>query len=304
MMEVFHSGERAVHDLLSVQKFADSVGTMIQPTISKQFESFLNQQTVLMIGSMDSTGRVWSSFLAGDPGIIQVIGPDIVRINGRINEFDPLFSNIQHNKEVGILIIDFVSRIRIRINGVILRYSLDRQFEVKTEQVYGNCPKFIQARKFTYNPAKENVNKVSYHRDVLNKNQQDWIRNSDTFIIASSSSEGKMDISHKGGMPGFVHTISEDLLLFPDYPGNMLFNTLGNIVKNPNVGLLFFDFDTGDTLQLTGEAQIIWKINENIVSKFPGAQRLIQIQVAEVLQTNTSKSYQWEFMKYSPFNPK
>ncbi|MGR5960328.1 pyridoxamine 5'-phosphate oxidase family protein [Bacillus cereus] len=72
------------------------------------------------------------------------------------------------------------------------------------------------------------------------KKQQNWISESDTFIIASASSEGKMDISHRGGMPGFVHVINEKTIIFPDYSGNMLFNTLGNIVQNPNVGLLFF----------------------------------------------------------------
>lgn len=84
----------------------------------------------------------------------------------------------------------------------------------------------------------------------------------------------------------------------------MLFNTLGNIVQNPNVGLLFFDFNTGGTLQITGEASIIWNIDQDILSKFPGAQRLVQFQIIEVLEVPCYESYNWEFLNYSTFNPK
>ncbi|MED2729678.1 pyridoxamine 5'-phosphate oxidase family protein, partial [Bacillus thuringiensis] len=107
-----------------------------------------------------------------------------------------------------------------------------------------------------------------------------------------------------GGMPGFIHIISEQKIVFPDYSGNMLFNTLGNIIENPNVGLLFFDFSTGDTLQLTGKASIIWDIDESIISQFPGAQRLIQFQLVEAIQTMNCNTNQWEFVTYSSFNPK
>lgn len=303
-MEVFHSGERTVHDLLGVQKIANSASTMIQQTLPKKFMNFLNGQNSFVMSSMDQRGRVWSSFLAGNPGIIQAIEADIVKINTKINEGDPLFLNILQHKEVGILVIDFASRIRIRINGKVSIVYPDGNFEIKIEQVFGNCPKYIQARRFEYKAVEEIVNKKLHPRNTLNKKQQNWISESDTFIIASASSEEKMDISHRGGMPGFVHVINEKTIIFPDYAGNMLFNTLRNIVQNPNVGLLFFDFNTGGTLQTTGEASIIWNIDKDILSKFPGAQRLVQFQIIEVHEAPCYESYNWEFLNYSTFNPK
>ncbi|MFJ7729287.1 pyridoxamine 5'-phosphate oxidase family protein [Neobacillus sp. NPDC097160] len=303
-MEVFHSGERTVHNILGVQKIANSASTMIQPRMPKKFMNFLNGQNSLAMSSMDQRGRVWSSFLAGNPGIIQAIEPDIVKINTKIIEGDPLFSNISKNREVGIIVIDFASRIRVRINGKVSMVYQDGNFEIKIEQVFGNCPKYIQARRFNYKAVDGIVNKKFHPRNTLNKKQQNWISESDTFIIASSSSEGKMDTSHRGGMPGFVHVINEKTIVFPDYSGNMLFNTLGNIVQNPNVGLLFFDFNNGDTLQITGEASIIWNIDKDILSKFTGAQRLVQFQIIEVLEASCYKSYNWEFLNYSTFNPR
>lgn len=303
-MDVFHSGERAVHNMLGVQKIANTASAMIQPTMTKKFMAFLNGQNSFMISSMDENGRVWSSFLAGKEGIIQAVDCDLIKINVGINEGDPLFTNILHNKEVGIIVIDFASRIRIRINGSVVNKFSDGSFEVKTEQVFGNCPKYIQARNFTYSETAVGGTKKFNKLYTLNEKQQELINQADTFIIASSSSEGKLDISHRGGMPGFIHIISEQKIVFPDYSGNMLFNTLGNIIENPNVGLLFFDFATGDTLQLTGKASIIWDVDESSISKFPGAQRLIHFQLVEAIQTMNRNTNQWEFVTYSFFNPK
>lgn len=303
-MDVFHSGERAVHNMLGVQKIANTASTMIQPIMTKKFMTFLNGRNSFMISSMDEKGRVWSSFLAGKEGIIQAVECDLIKINVGINEGDPLFTNILHNKEIGIIVIHFASRIRIRINGSVVNKFSDGSFEVKTEQVFGNCPKYIQARNFTYNETAVGGTKQFNKQYALNEKQQELISQADTFIIASSSSEGKLDISHRGGMPGFIHIISEQKIVFPDYSGNMLFNTLGNIIENPNVGLLFFDFVNGDTLQLTGKASIIWDVDESSLSRFPGAQRLIQFQLVEAIQTMNRNTHQWEFVTYSSFNPK
>ncbi|MCH4569771.1 pyridoxamine 5'-phosphate oxidase family protein [Bacillus sp. ES1-5] len=303
-MDVFHSGERAVHNMLGVQKIANTASTMIQPIMTKKIMTFLNGRNSFMISSKDEKGRVWSSFLAGKEGIIQAVECDLIKINVGINEGDPLFTNILHNKEVGIIVIDFASRIRIRINGSVVNKFSDGSFEIKTEQVFGNCPKYIQARNFTYNETVVGGTKQFNKQYALNEKQQKLISQADTFIIASSSSEGKLDISHRGGMPGFIHIISEQKIVFPDYSGNMLFNTLGNIIENPNVGLLFFDFANGDTLQLTGKASIIWDVDESSLSRFPGAQRLIQFQLVEAIQTMNRNTHQWEFVTYSSFNPK
>jgi predicted pyridoxine 5'-phosphate oxidase superfamily flavin-nucleotide-binding protein len=88
---------------------------------------------------------------------------------------------------------------------------------VATQRVYVNCPKYIQAR-----------------------------------VLETSGS----DASRRGGSPGFVRFVDENTLELPNYSGNTMFNTLGNIAANPSAGLLFLDFERGDTLQITGEARV------------------------------------------------
>ncbi len=92
------------------------------------------------------------------------------------------------------------------------------------------------------------------------------------------------------------------MLIWPDYVGNMMFNTLGNIAANPQVGLLFLDFDTGSTLQLTGEANIIWDAAK--IAKYRGAERLLSFRIDQVLEIDDQLPLRWEFESYSPFNPR
>jgi uncharacterized protein len=80
-----------------------------------------------------------------------------------------------------------------------------------------------------------------------------------------------------------------------------MFQTLGNLTMNPRIGLLFVDFDGGHTLQLTGEAEIIWQKEK--FADIPGAQRLVEFTIEQVLETKNATSWRWQFGEYSPFNP-
>ncbi len=102
--------------------------------------------------------------------------------------------------------------------------------------------------------------------------QRAWIRRADTFFIATSHPEAGADASHRGGMPGFVR-VEGDRLVWPDYAGNAMFNTLGNIALHPRAGLVFPDFEAGATLQLTGRAAVDW--DRDRAGSFPGAERLV-----------------------------
>ncbi len=167
--------------------------------------------------------------------------------------------------------------------------------------MYANCPKYIQARWFeVITPAEPNTSHVSRTYRLTVKQQQ-WLRHADTFFIATAHPAGGADASHRGGNPGFVTSPDPSTLIWPDYVGNMMFNTLGNIAANPRAGLLFLDFDTGSTLQLTGEANIIWDPAQ--IAKYKGAERLLSFRVEQVLQIDKKLPLRWEFERYCPFNP-
>ena len=116
------------------------------------------------------------------------------------------------------------------------------------------------------------------------------------FIATGYRGEGEsptygMDASHRGGDPGFVKVASDTRLLFPDYAGNNHFNTIGNLVLDPRVGLLFVDFSTGGMLQLSGRAEVAW---EGVaLERFPGARRLVYIDVEEIVELPMALPLRW-----------
>lgn len=87
--------------------------------------------------------------------------------------------------------------------------------------------------------------------------------------------------------------------MFPDYAGNNMFNTLGNLLVNPKSGLLFIDFERGNTLQLTGRATVIWDTERR--AAFAGAERVVEFEIEQAI-AGTSR-LRWRFVEYSPFNP-
>src|SRR5262249_32200442 len=150
----------------------------------------------------------------------------------------------------------FETRRRMRLNG---RAEVREEggFYIHAEQVYANCPKYIQARGWELAGVKQRRGEVR-RSEVLDAEQKRLIEKADTFFIASRHPEKGADASHRGGNPGFVRVLDEKRLVWPDYSGNNMFQTLGNIVENPNAGLLFIDFHNGDVLQLSGKAEVIW----------------------------------------------
>jgi predicted pyridoxine 5'-phosphate oxidase superfamily flavin-nucleotide-binding protein len=123
----------------------------------------------------------------------------------------------------------------------------------------------------------------------------------DTFVIATAARDGSADASHRGGSPGFVTVHGDRRLSFPDYAGNSMFLTLGNLAANPRAGLLFIDWETGDTLQLSGRAAVDWSPSR--AAAIPGAERVVDLEVERVIATRGALPLHWVLEERSRFNP-
>ena len=126
---------------------------------------------------------------------------------------------------------------------------------------------------------------------ILTADQQAWISRSDTLYIASAHQETGADASHRGGEAGFVRGEGANRLALPDYSGNNMFNTLGNLAVDPRCGLLFIDGPSGSTLQLRGRATLLW--DDPRIAAMPGAERLVEIEVEEVTETRNALPLRW-----------
>jgi uncharacterized protein len=297
MNSIYHSGELKVQTLAGAGEAANSISRMVLPVIAHVFVDFIQSQPMVILGSVDVHGMAWASILCGKPGFMRVVDEQTLEINARPNEQDPINRNFMEGAEIGLLILDFSTRRRLRVNGKVVMG--EGGFSVRTRQVYSNCPRYIQSRKCDShgNVPPRLVREVA----SLDTEYRERIGRADTFFIASYHPEGGADVSHRGGYPGFAQVVNGETIIWPDYNGNGMFNTLGNIVENPACGLLFLDFEKGGTLQLSGSADII--SDRAHTDPFPGAERIIEFRIKRIIEIENATNLRWSFIEYSPDNP-
>jgi uncharacterized protein len=282
----FHPGELLVQELSGVREEAEYLGQhMIRPFLSEQHRDFFSKLPFLVVGSMDDAGQPWASMLFGAPGFVW--SPDVhtLCVSARPVAGDPLGQSLQPGAALGLLGIQLQTRRRNRLNGHV-RELTGAGFTLDVDQSYGNCPKFISARTPSLVDSQPQL--PIDERARLSAVARSAIERADTLFIASASARGiaaqdtreGVDVSHRGGKPGFVRVeqgASGTRLLLPDFPGNNAFNTLGNLARYPRAGLLVPDFQSGAVLQLACTAEIVW--GGALLESFAGAERLLALDV-------------------------
>jgi predicted pyridoxine 5'-phosphate oxidase superfamily flavin-nucleotide-binding protein len=252
----FHVGELAVQQRAGTREEAARLSPMLDPAeLRGGIAAFLADRTFAAITARDTDGRLWTSPLSGPPGFLEAAGPTTLAIHVRLPEGDPLHE-LPAGQQAGLVVVELAARRRVRVNGTLTAVDGDT-LVIEVEQAYGNCPQYIHQRVLAQDgPGQGDPGDV--RRDaVLSPADAGLIRAADTFFLGTTNPERGSDTSHRGGTPGFVR-VDGDRLWWPDYPGNNLFNSFGNLAVDPEASLLFFDFDTGRTLQLSGTAEVDW----------------------------------------------
>jgi uncharacterized protein len=296
---IFHDGERAVQRLAGVTALADRVGRSIRRDLPPAARTFLAERRWIVIAALDAAGRPWPAIRAGAPGFAHALDERTLRIDaGAPTGGLPGDDLLRPGALVGLLAIDPATRRRLRFNGRVA--ANDRTgLVLEADQVFANCPKYIQRRDET--PAGVAVPATLSTAAALTETQRARLRAADTFFIASARPGEGVDVSHRGGMPGFVQ-VTGQRLTWPDYSGNAMFNTLGNLHVHPSAGLLFPDFASGGALIVTGRAAIDW--HGEGAPPSTGAERTVSIDVDQVVEHAGVLPATFQLREYSPFNPR
>jgi uncharacterized protein len=299
MDAIYHSGEIKMQKEAGALEVATNMGRTVLPVIAHLYIDFIQSQPFVILGSADSLGMAWVSILTGKPGFMKVMNERTLRIDALPDQKGPISDNFRDGGEVGLLLIDLSTRRRLRVNGEL--ELGEGGFSMRTRQVYSNCPRYIQSRTCESVGDASVSPRLTGQTESLSGKQREWIVKADTFFVASCHPEGGADVSHRGGFPGFVQVIDKETIIWPDYNGNGMFNTLGNIMENPACGLLFLDFEKGGTLQLSGTADIIRDIER--AASFLGAERLVEFRIKRIIEIENATNLRWSFIDYSPDNP-
>ncbi|MEO1685159.1 MAG: pyridoxamine 5'-phosphate oxidase family protein [Cyanobacteria bacterium J06631_12] len=301
----FHAGEQAIQAKMGDREKMESYGRRaIREFLPEQHQQFYTQLSYVLAGSIDSDQNLWVSILVGKPGFISTPSDRTFHINAQPLYGDPLTKNLATGIDIGFLGIELHTRRRNRINGVVSKLTANK-IEVQVRQTFGNCPKYIQARQFNLQDFDPTESKPIQKITTLAARDREMIAAADTFFIATANQDESagaargIDVSHRGGQPGFVH-INGSSLTVPDFAGNGYFNTFGNIEVNPRAGLLFIDFENGTLLYLTGSAEVIWDGDPEIAA-YAGAERLFRFQLTQGIRVEGSLPLSWSVPEYSRF---
>ncbi|MFG2605798.1 pyridoxamine 5'-phosphate oxidase family protein [Streptomyces sp. NPDC048514] len=319
-MGSYHAGSLALQELVGVSERADHVGRSLGRDVKPVAAAFLEQQPLLVVGAADPrSGLVWASPLTGPPGFARAAGPgrlsvatkaggegpgkrapghpaeqapdDVTHPDGGPLLADPLSVALRTpGTHLGTLALDPRTRRRMRLNGRLR--PTEGGFEVEADRVFANCPRHIRRRE-AYETVAGRVPGLPRRAARLGPGEAEFVRAADTFFLATVHRAGA-DVSHRGGDPGFVRVLSPRELSWPDYPGNAMFLSLGNLRTDPRAGLLLLDWDTGTTLQLTGEARTVFAAD---------GRRTVRFTVTEARWAPAALPLRWSAPAHSPAGP-
>lgn len=296
-MAIWHAGEKAIQKSAGVAEQMDIVGQrVIRDFMPDQHREFFSQIPFVVLGSVDDQGAPWVTLVAGKPGFISSPTPRRVEIRARTDLGDPASKGLREGDAIGLLGIELHTRRRNRANGIVSASARDA-FDLDVKESFGNCAQYIQFRdyRFIRDPGQPFTGEIE-HSSEFDNAARDMIKAADTFFVASYSEHGnrrQVDVSHRGGKAGFARVSEAGTLTIPDFAGNLFFSTLGNILLNGKAGLAFFDFETGDILQMTGEAQVILESPE--IAAFQGAERLWSFRPRRVVRRRQALPLRWTF---------
>jgi predicted pyridoxine 5'-phosphate oxidase superfamily flavin-nucleotide-binding protein len=300
----FHEGE------IQIQREAgeEKIGTMNGAIISKRIMSgalpFLRQQAFVVIGSRSNDQSLWCSVVFGFPGFLSSddgYSLTIDRTGLGIQVNDPLWENIDLDAAVGLLVIDLRSRRRLRVNGTISRLTPE-EIVLSVAEAYPNCPKYITRRDLRVSQARHVLPLAASTGVQLGEDQMALFNRADMLFLATAHPTAGLDASHRGGPAGFVEVAGPHTLRIPDYPGNGMFNSLGNLAVDPRIGLAVIDLERRRSLQVTGTAAIEFGVQDP-TNRSGGTNRFIKVNIDRWIELPLLVGLKAEFLDYSPFNP-
>ncbi len=278
----FHGGELVVQRQAGVEAGAARLAPMItRGQLRAGTAASIARMTFAAMTARDRAGRLWTSPLLGPPGFLHAASATTLEINTSLASADPLHG-LPGGQAVGVIAIDFLARRRVRINGSLTSGAAGR-LTVDVDQAYGNCPQYIQQRRLHIDRLPNENRARLYSGKILRPTDIRLIEAADTFFLGTTHAISGNDASHRGGSTGFVR-VAQEHLSWPDYPGNNMFNSFGNLFSDPTAALLFIDFRAGVALQLSGSATVYWG-DHTTAGEAPLTGRRVQFVPQQVVAT-------------------
>ncbi|OGM50391.1 oxidoreductase FAD-binding protein [Aspergillus bombycis] len=315
----WHDGEIRMRSLLHIPPIINPT----VPALSYGATHLLLNSPLLAIGAVDREGRPWTTLWGGEVGFAKPTSQSKVEVKTPVDiRHDPLADILLHDSPgesgqlVSGLVVDLATRKRAKLFGRKISGSIQlgeksetdsskvgvAQLLVQIEASLGNCPKYINIRNIT--PTLPTPRLIS-ESPQLPSSALNLLGRADTLFISSRHGEVDMDTNIRGGSAGFVRVISNEpngaIFAYPEYSGNRLYQTLGNLQTTPLAGFVFPDFETGNALYLTGKTEIF--IGERAAALLPRSNLAVKVTVTAARYVEKSLAFRGVEGAKSPYNP-
>ncbi|KAF1850304.1 oxidoreductase-like protein [Cucurbitaria berberidis CBS 394.84] len=319
----WNEGEEKMQHLLRVPELDNPTATMLTP----QASFMLERGPLLALGTLDSQSRPWTTLWGGSVGFSEPLGGGLIGTRTLVDgKNDPVVQALVGSAEKGEMLqlkdggkilsglaIDLMTRKRVKIAGRMVAGTVKEvdvkvegdadkkqdqiQLITKIDQSLGNCPKYLN--EYSISQALV-TSRVLSQGPSLSDEGRALISKSDMFFL-STSTEIDADTNHRGGPPGFVRIISSTQIIYPEYSGNRLYQSLGNLLMNPKIGVTFPDYETGNILYITGTTEIL--VGADAASLLPGSNLAVRISIEEARFVEAGLPFRGVRKTPSPYNP-
>ncbi|KAM0349044.1 hypothetical protein ACHAPU_003979 [Fusarium lateritium] len=318
----WHEGELAMQQQLKVPKR----GNPTFPGLAAHYGVRVMQSPLVALGTLDSEGRPWTTVWGGQPGFARPVAEGVLALNSSVDtSHDPVFRalwdgiddegvqqgainrpNGGEGKDMAGLSIDLETRDRVKLVGKMLAgATVDEgktvQMAMAVTESLGNCPKYLNKKNIIPNTMTPELvsDKLPLPKEAL-----DLIAAADMFFLSSTNGL-TMDTNHRGGSPGFIRVVNNQEngleLIYPEFSGNRLYQTLGNFKVNPLVGLTIPDYNSADVVYLTGSASIL--VGEEASAYLARTKLAVKISISGAKFVKSGLPFRGSKGEYSPYNP-
>ena len=323
----WHDGELCMHNKMG----GLDADNPTHGALSQQGAFMLQQAPLLALGTLDDYGRPWTTVWGGEPGFARPLGGSMIGIKTPVDDgCDPVVEILCHSdksqpsqsnpqqmagKLMGGLTIDLDRRKRVKLAGKMVAGAVaipeadqdDAQAQMQLvthiQQSLGNCPKYINRKDIKPAPVK---GKVISESAKLPAEAISVIMGSDLFFVSTTQANKDMDTNHRGGPAGFVRATKDEIgasvIVWPEYSGNRLYQTLGNLEVTPLAGLVFPDFDTGDVLYVTGRTDTL--VGKEANALIPRSNLAVKLTVTGARLVSQGLPFRGTAIEASPYNPR
>jgi uncharacterized protein len=150
-------------------------------------------------------------------------------------------------------------------------------------------------------PLADRLEHVTVHATFTDEDRA-FIGRCAMFFVATADRQGHPDCSYKGGLPGFVRVLDDRTLVIPDYDGNGMYRSWGNVLVNPHVGLLFLDFENPKRIRVNGTAQV--SENDPMRAEFPGSVFIVRVAATRIFPNCPRYLHKMQRVEYSAYAPR